>query len=54
MRVARSWGLEWLITDRVGFAVAAREEVSSRGGVDCLQPDLTLNMTARCWISLAV
>jgi glycerophosphoryl diester phosphodiesterase len=37
MRVAKSWGIEWLITDRVGFAVEARKEVSrsvDRGEVD--------------------
>lgn len=28
MRVARTWGIEWLITDRVGFAVEARKQVS--------------------------
>lgn len=26
MRVARTWGIEWLITDRVGFAVEARKQ----------------------------
>lgn len=32
MRVARSYGIEWLITDRVGFAVEQREMVSVNAG----------------------
>lgn len=28
MRIAKTWGVQWLITDRVGYAVDARREVS--------------------------
>jgi phosphatidylglycerol phospholipase C len=31
MRMAKKWGIDWLITDRVGFSVDARTEV--RDGV---------------------
>lgn len=30
MRMAKKWGIDWLITDRVGFSVDARNEVSVR------------------------
>jgi len=42
MQVARTYGVEWLITDRVGFAVEKRQEV----GFDGVEPGSSVSMSS--------